>query len=254
MVLRSSLLKQALLNPDLCWSMIHGGYNLETTPAMAFGTLSHLAILQPDLFRNSFALKEHRKGKEFDVNDNGQFLILPNTYQKLVDMQAAFNRKINVKSLIAGQIESEWFATIDGHECVAHPDVVNGDILIDYKTLSNVKKNWAYVAADGGYDVQFAHYHKVLSANGVNIRKWYHIVQMTTFPYTVILYKYTKDYMQHALQAHSEALERYNILLNDEFALNKAEEEYVHLNNRDKNDDDTNENDNLYREARALWA
>ncbi len=254
MILRSSLLKQALLNPDLCWHMIHSNYDLETTAAMAFGTLAHKAILQPELFKQSFALKAPRKGREFDKTADGKFLILSPTHQKLIDMQAAFNRKSNLKKLIKGRIEGEWFANIDGHECVAHPDVVNGDILIDYKTLSNTKKNWAYVAADGGYDIQFAHYHKVLAANDIKIKKWYHIVQITSFPYTAVLYKYTNDYMQHALQSHSEAMDRYSILLNDEFGINKADEEYVHLTNRDKNDEECNDNDNLYSEAKRLWA
>lgn len=247
-MLRSSVLKQALLQPDLCYEMVVNNRHVTPTPAMSFGTLSHLAVLQPEFLASSIALKPPNKGREYDKDEHGRFLLLQATCKKLIDMQCAIHRKENFRSLLEGEIEGEWCADLEGVKCVAHPDVVNKTILLDYKTTSQLTKNWPYKASDAGYDIQFAHYHQVLRANGIHIKKWYHLVQSTAFPYSAVLYKYSKHYIQHALSRWTDAIEVYKQIVSGEYPIGIGVEESIELGIKEDTDDH-----DIYDQIEKLW-
>lgn len=231
--LRSSLLRQAILNPELCNEMIHNAYEIDQTPAMAFGSLAHLVILEPDKFENMIELKEPKKGKEFDLNKEGKYLVNPNTKQKLLDMQRILYHKKNIKSLINGTIEGEFLAQIDSLDCVARPDIYYKDTIIDYKTVSNIKRNWTYASIDAGYNIQFAHYHRVLETLGYTPKKWVHIVQSTTFPFNTQIYKFSNNYMQHAFKTWEDAIKIYKLILSNEYPFDLSKEEVVDIRHYD---------------------
>lgn len=229
--LRSSLLRQAILNPELCYEMVHNGYEIEQTPSMAFGTLAHLAILQPRLFEKSFVIKEPRKGKEFDKVDSltfgKAFLLLQSTVDKLRAMQNAMFNKTNITELIGGTIEGQWITDVEDLHCIARPDIYNNDIIIDYKTVSHLKDNWLWASSNAGYNIQFAHYHQVLEALQFSPKKWIHIVQETCVPYRVRIYKFTHNYMCQSFAIWEEAITVFKTILDKTYDIHTCKEEVI---------------------------
>lgn len=214
---RSSLLKQAVLNPKLCRAMIKG-YEIPRSSSMGKGSAAHHAILEPDKFAELYRIKEPRKGKEFDTVD-GKTLILQGTHDELIGMQEEFysDPKLAEMILNASIIEGELFHVEQGYNLVARPDLVYKDILIDYKTTSIVKKNWLYQAMDSGYDIQFAHYQRVLKEHGIKINKWYHITQSTTFPYNVRIFKYDQTFRNRAESSWEKAFQCFDLLYKNKY-------------------------------------
>lgn len=241
--LRSTVLREAILNPRLCYEMTHNDYQIKKTDSMVFGTLAHLAMLQPDVFENSYVIKEPNKGRDLDQNADNKYMLLPKTYDHLRSMQQEAMRTKTLPELLkCGLIEREFRATLLGYECVARPDIVlpKNRILIDYKTTSTHKKRWEYVALDGGYDVQFAHYAKVLEANDIKIDHWYHIVQSTTDPFCeIVRYSYGRNFRMHAIARWTEAMKAYDTIAKGEFNLDTMREEVVEVRtyDNDKFDD-----------------
>lgn len=227
--LRSSLLKQAALNPKLCQAMING-YDIPKSSAMGRGTAAHTAILEPDKFATQYAIKEPRRGKEFDtIND--KTVVLQKTYEELLGMQQEFYNDPKLANMIlkASMIEGEMFHVEHDFNLVARPDLVFEDILIDYKTTSRIYNNWLYQAMDSGYDIQFAHYEKVLKKNGIKINKWYHITQSTTFPYNIRVFKYDKMFKVRASDSWKQAFEIFGRLYNGTYEF-KTDESTVSFN------------------------
>lgn len=229
---RSSLLKQAVLNPKLCRAMING-YEIPQTSSMGKGTAAHHAILEPEKFFQLYKVKEPRKGREFDTV-GGKTLILPDTQDVLLGMQQEFYSDPRLVKMVknASIIEGELFHVEQNYNLVARPDLVYQDILIDYKTTSGLKKQWLYAALDSGYDIQFAHYQKVLREKGIKINKWYHVTQSTAFPYNIRVFKYDQTFRSRAEMSWQQAFEAFDLLYNDKYEF-KTDESTVSLNKGD---------------------
>lgn len=215
--IRSSLLKQAVLNPKLCRAMIKG-YDIPKTSSMGRGTAAHHAILEPNKFAEFYRIKEPRKGKEFDIVDD-KTLVLQGTHDELIGMQEEFYSDKKLANMVknASIIEGELFHVEQNYNLVARPDLVYKDILIDYKTTSGIKKNWLYTAMDSGYDIQFAHYQRVLKHHGITINKWYHITQSTTFPYNIRVFKYDQAFRNKAEISWENAFECFDLIYNNKY-------------------------------------
>lgn len=225
--LRSSLLRQAFLSPRTCEAMLHKGYVVTQTAPMAKGQITHTAILESAKFSNCFEIKEPRKGREFSYNSEGKIMLNQSTVDEVMAMVGEFYSYEELGKLIASAkyIEQDFTAEYKGYLLTAKPDIISaGDILIDYKTTSGLKKNWLWAAVDSGYDLQFAHYHKVLELNGMEIKKWQHIVQETKFPYEIKVYTYDTDFIARSREKWEEVLDIFTTIYNGTYVFELPKE------------------------------
>ena len=208
---RSSLLRQAWLNPVLCDKMIHDNYQVVESAAMTKGSLLHLAVLEPEKFDKSYVIKEKGKGREFSFY-HGKYQLLQSTVDELHAVAAEFYRYEELASSVlnAKHVELDIECEYDKDFILtAKPDLITEDnVLVDYKTVNEGRfhANWFYQATAHGYDLQFAHYHTVLEKSDIEVHGWRQIIQSTAYPYNIRIVNFGADFCEKSLQKWNETM------------------------------------------------
>lgn len=146
---------------------------METTPAMLFGKVSHKLALEREKFSQEFAIapsvdRRTKEGKalweEFSLQAGGKTVIKEEMYEEALLLADALHRNTDVTSLICQGISEQeclWqreteFGRID---CKAKFDYCRDGLLIDYKTsVCAAEDDFTKSLATYGYHRQAAWY------------------------------------------------------------------------------------------------
>jgi exodeoxyribonuclease VIII len=145
----------------------------ETTAEMAFGTMFHMYVLEPELFDNHYYVsvkcphhgssnlaKEYKKAEEKKAA--GRAIILDTELALIKEMTNGLFDHPKAFSLITGaQYEKSiyWIDKESGLLCKARPDILNmqGKFVVDLKTTRDAsKRKFSYDFKDGGNYIQSA--------------------------------------------------------------------------------------------------
>jgi len=123
------------------------------SPAMALGTATHVAVLQPDLFKATYVCgPDCRRGTkqwdaaEAEAGSNGSRLVKPDEYNQAVAMGGAVRGHAGSAEYLmrgAAEVSFVWKDSITGLLCKGRIDWVAGFVLVDLKTTMDL--SWRFL-------------------------------------------------------------------------------------------------------------
>jgi hypothetical protein len=184
----------------------------EETDALKFGTLVHLAVLEPERFTETFAAIyavkpdgmsfASKAGKEWrDEQDAASKIIITAAQERdMAGMCASILANPRACELLRGETEKviTWIDPLTGIACKGRPDSVTvDDDLVDLKSARDIEPGkFARVCLSLGYHVSMAHYRRGLTANGRPPRKVYLVAVEKTAPYDVAVYRLSDKWLR----------------------------------------------------------
>lgn len=174
----------------------------EQTPAMRLGTLTHLAVLQPDLFGSTTAVapivdRRTKEGKsiweQFQVQNTGKEIITNDEREQLTAMRDSVRIHPAASALLGeGTAEVSVF-----NQCVetglplkARMDWVRENAIVDLKTTEDASPaGFAKSVSNYRYDLQAAHYRRMLKLQGRGDLPFYLIAVEKEAPFAVAVYR-----------------------------------------------------------------
>ena len=174
------------------------------TPAKRFGRITHMAVLEPEVFAASCGVgpnekRNTKKGKDawaawHEENPDVE-AVTPDEMESLRRMQQAVYAHPAASRLLSSpgpvELSAFWMDMASGEACRCRPDKLREDgIIVDYKTTENADpRRFAKSCGNYGYHVQEAMYRDGLEANGVNVQAFVFVAQEKTPPYAVGVYQ-----------------------------------------------------------------
>lgn len=205
----------------------------EPTEAMRFGSLCHMAVLEPHLLSSQIAVapqhcidgkKQHRELDDkklkaytnFVAENPGVQCMLYKEYQDLMDQMEAFNSNPDCANIMAakGTVEMPVFWEEEGVKCKGKLDKYLSElnVITDFKTTNDASpKQFYWKVTDFGYLLQLAHYQAGVRATlgldaypGVLI-----MAQETDAPYVSQVYEVPQVEIDQAHERRRELLAIY---------------------------------------------
>jgi len=183
--------------------------------ALRFGTLSHLAVLEPEKFTQVPTFKGSRRaGKQWDefFAANGKNYIRNNEHGLISQMaeKVFAHEKAAVLLTGPGVIEESciWIDPHSGEVCKTRPDRrrFNG-VAVDYKTCKDATPyGFAKAMADHGYHIQAAMCIDGYKAHDIEITHFVFIAQEKTAPFNVEVYSIDQRAIDLGEMEYKEAL------------------------------------------------
>lgn len=207
-ILRSSFLRDALIDPARIKVYLHGGTTTPTA-SMSLGTAAHCFLLQPEKFQQDYQVitdGRSKEGKEAKIS--GKATINLKDAERLLQMKErliAFHEARNFTAtevLLHGTkellIEHETELYIHTGEIDAL-DIEKG-IIVDYKTTSAPSVYhvfWEQQVSRYYLHLQMAYYAMLYQLKfGKKAKKFYHVVQSIEAPYVVSCFEVGKEAME----------------------------------------------------------
>ena len=174
----------------------------EQTPAMRIGTLTHLAVLQPDLFGSTTAVapivdRRTKEGKsiweQFQAQNTGKEIITNDEREQLTAMRDSVRIHPAASALLGeGTAEVSVF-----NQCVetglplkARMDWVRDNAIVDLKTTEDASPaGFAKSVSNYRYDLQAAHYRRMLRLQGRGDLPFMLIAVEKEAPFAVAVYR-----------------------------------------------------------------
>lgn len=181
------------------------GANREETPALAFGSASHCALLEPTRFARSYVVKpsfgDKRKKDNKAAHDAwcaenaGAKLLEQEDVDAIAGMSAAIKNHPLAARIMAGgepELTLRWRDEATGLECKGRADyyVRQHKMAVDVKTTTDASPAaFAKSVANFGYHVQDAFYRDGFAALGEPLEFFIFVVVEKTAPFSVALYQ-----------------------------------------------------------------
>ena len=174
----------------------------EQTPAMRIGTLTHLAVLQPDLFGSTTAVapivdRRTKEGKsiweQFQAQNTGKEIITNDEREQLTAMRDSVRIHPAASALLGeGTAEVSVFnqCAETGLPLKARMDWVRENAIVDLKTTEDASPaGFAKSVSNYRYDLQAAHYRRMLKLQGRGDLPFYLIAVEKEAPFAVAVYR-----------------------------------------------------------------
>lgn len=196
------------------------------SPAMRWGTLVHLAVLEPHLLDAETVVapdvdKRTKAGRDAwaELAASGREVITEAEAESLRDITAAVRSHPAAAALLAGETEIEnsvyWEDAETGILCRARPDLIRCDgIVVDLKTTMDAgQHDFSRAASNYRYHVQAAFYLDGLKACGVEVDSFAFIAVEKEAPYLVSVYAADDVFLAKGRQAYQADLATYKACL-----------------------------------------
>lgn len=174
----------------------------EQTPAMRIGTLTHLAVLQPDLFGSTTAVapivdRRTKEGKsiweQFQAQNTGKEIITNDEREQLTAMRDSVRIHPAASALLGeGTAEVSVFnqCAETGLPLKARMDWVRENAIVDLKTTEDASPaGFAKSVSNYRYDLQAAHYRRMLKLQGRGELPYILIAVEKEAPFAVAVYR-----------------------------------------------------------------
>ena len=188
---------------------------MEPTPAMAFGTAVHAAVLEPDLFDSQFGVmpkydRRTKEGKEaaakFESENLGKTMITEDDVQAISQIKFNIAQHFGASSKLkrgTAELSGFWTDVETGVNCKIRPDwlVQNEDgeviAIVDVKTTKDASLDgFSKAIANFGYDVQAAWYQEGVKQILGKELPFYFLCVESTSPHNVALYKSSSELIE----------------------------------------------------------
>jgi hypothetical protein len=193
----------------------------EQTPAMRIGTLTHMAVLEPNRFRSQTAVapivdRRTKEGKsiweQFQGQNTGKDIITSDEAQQLEAMRVAVRTHAAAAKLLEdGKPEVSLFGHDEetGLDTKCRCDWLREDAIVDLKTTEDASPTgFARSIVNFRYHVQAAHYRSLASALGLGSLPFYFIAVEKEAPHAVAVYQLDGSDLLMAEQHLRQSLRR----------------------------------------------
>jgi exodeoxyribonuclease VIII len=202
---------------------INPAYQDATTPAMAFGSLVHTLMLEPDTFNERYAIspdvnKTTKEGKAaytaFTEANEGKEFISSKDYALATSMiKKAKSNPIVTDLLDLSEKEAMHTFEIMGVQCKMKADAINifDGCIIDIKTCTDASPTeFGRSAYNLNYLLQAAFYlDGYYLATGTNLKRFIFIAMEKTAPYITAVYELTAEQLDLGRTKYLAALQTY---------------------------------------------
>lgn len=179
----------------------------EPTPAMWWGKIVHSAVLEPDTFRDRYAVWSgaSRRGKKYDAflaSANDRETITLAEYNDALYMAKAVRENVHARKLLGELVAREESLTfdLDGRPCKGRLDGRGADYILDLKTVSDVtERACERQFYNLGYHIQMGWYR--FGANKVYHidHKAYIIAIESDPPYDCVVYNCSRSFLERGM-------------------------------------------------------
>jgi hypothetical protein len=187
------------------------------TKAMREGTLAHLAVLQPDLFRQSVVIRPDgldgrtKDGKEWLAAHSHLTVITVPEWEQVQGMaQAVNNHPVAMRYMTPGAVEQPiyWIDPETGIRCKGRPDLVtDSGFLVDLKTAADLTpRKFIAQACDLGYLFSMAAYHDGLELLGHKASETVLVCVEKSAPYDVAVWQLDGEPLEMGREQYRAAL------------------------------------------------
>ena len=219
----SSNCKDLLKSPWLYW---HNKHNPKPpTAAMAYGSMVHHLILEPNTFDDNYLVAEipkrvSKKGKEeykeLEQEANGRKLLALDDFLKAQEMRHNLGKNPLIRSLLSGGAAEQatfWQDELTGVECRAKADFVDFDkgIIIDLKTTSDLASeiSFKWTTRKYNYHLSAAFYECGFRLATQQAYDFFFIVVESFEPFNFAIYKLGSELMRQGESLYHESLRVY---------------------------------------------
>lgn len=203
--LRSSFLRDALIDPARIKVYLHGG-NVASTASMSFGTAAHCFILEPEKFQRDYIVVSDGRSKECkEAKSQDKEIINQKDFGRLQGMKEKLLQFHEARGFLATQIllqgtkelliehETEFYIHTGEIDAL---DIEQG-IVVDYKTTSApsvYQAFWDQQVARYYLHLQMAYYGFLYRLKfGKKAHRFFHVVQSVEEPYVVSCFELGKE-------------------------------------------------------------
>lgn len=167
----------------------------DQTPAMQFGSLVHMAVLEPDQLDKHFACCTTRKGSNnyHKLIEQGIEPIKQSTWDQALELSDAVRRHPAAKQLLSkghAELSLWWRDDATGLDCKCRPDWwTDDDIIVDLKTTKDASpRGFGRSVHTFRYHVQQMHY-----LSGTKAKRFVFIAVEKDYPYQVAVYELNSE-------------------------------------------------------------
>lgn len=214
----ASGLKQILRCPAYFKHWVENPDNDKTSPALAFGSALHCAVLEPEVFARKYivlpadapnyptrrqwdakkpsidSIRAMDWWRDFEAANAGRVKLSADDYEKVRRMaDSALSDPVARGLLMGGDRETSlrWVDEETGIACKARCDLyVPGELMMDLKSCRDASKDGFGRAIDTyGYDLQGAHYVESVRATGGSIKFFLFLAIESEAPYVAQVHK-----------------------------------------------------------------
>lgn len=242
----STILRELMRSPAHAWAAMT--IPKEATPDMIFGEAVHLAVLQPDLFPDRFAVSTPCAAKKKDgekctnagvVSRGGEWFcgvrghdplkgapsddprasMTQDDWDRAMRMRDAIMRHKAASEILNARTDTElscfWRDDATGVYCKARSDIVIPDVLADLKTLRSgglidaSPAGFAAALGDRRLDIQAGHYATGFIKSGVPVGEFQWIAAEKKAPFGVGFYSLRMTELSEAIDEVWKLLELY---------------------------------------------
>ena len=193
------------------------------SPALAFGSLAHAFVLEPDVAEARYRpradvdgrTKEGKAVRDWEASlaaQQGVQFVNRSDYDAAVSIASAVRSHLGASTLLAGGVAET--AGICDEFCDVNvrikPDYRNDSLIADLKTCVDARPD-AFVRSvmNYGYEVQAAFYVDVAAAIDGKQRDFYWVAVEKDAPYAVAVYKASDEMLEHGRRLYQGAIKLY---------------------------------------------
>jgi PDDEXK-like domain of unknown function (DUF3799) len=191
----------------------------KSTPAMELGTATHTAILEPDLFNDTYHVgKIDRRTKEGkaqaeEIEASGKKILSDEDYNRIWAMRNEVFCHPSASELFScGNAEVSIITEYEGVQAKCRMDfLIDGGLIVDLKTTDSADpQSFAKSCATYRYHVQAAYYMDLYQhVTGEKAQGFYFVSVEKTAPYAVAVYELDAESIGLGRDAYYRNLETY---------------------------------------------
>lgn len=193
----------------------------ESSPALAFGSACHMAVLEPELFSKSYYVKDWdgrtKEGKARAAEVAHMTELRPSDMDAIQGMLAALRADRNASAYLWGADGINELSMVGGGmRCRFDRYVPRHVIGVDLKTTTDARPDaFARDAAKYGYHLQACHYMKTHEATtGVQLGGFVFVAVEKAYPHGIGIYFFGPQTMQAAEEKHARLLTDFTTAVN----------------------------------------
>ena len=190
------------------------------TPAQEIGTLAHVAILEPDMWKACYQLspKLDRRTKDGKAlaewqlaqeNQRGIKFIQEDLYSQIEGIAESVRSSMGTSGLLSnGMAELSGFGEINSQPIRIRPDYLRDDVIVDLKTCFDAREFQKSVF-QWGYDLQAALYCDMAQIIDGKKRGFIWIVVEKDAPYGCMIFEATEEVLTRGRALYEKAIQIY---------------------------------------------